>query len=124
MCIANEILMSLRAEKKQNGEVSLSEPIGVDKDGNCIELSEVLGSEADTLQHEAELHIATEQMYAAMERALTKRERMVVELRYGLSGTRPMAQREVAELLGISRSYVSRMEKKALGKLKTEFFYD
>ena len=123
-CIENEILMSLRAEKKQSGEVSLNEPIGVDKDGNNISLSEVLGSDADDVQHRAELSIATEQLKRAIGRALTRRERTVVELRYGLTGAKPMAQREVAAILGISRSYVSRMEKKALQKLGREFYYE
>ena len=123
-CIENEILMSLRAEKKQAGEVSLSEPIGVDKDGNNISLSEVLGSDPDDVQHTAELSIATQQLKRAIADSLTKRERTVVELRYGLTGAKPMAQREIAAILGISRSYVSRMEKKALSKLGKEFYYD
>ncbi|MEG1547647.1 MAG: RNA polymerase sporulation sigma factor SigK [Clostridia bacterium] len=123
-CIENEILMSLRTEKKQSGEVSLNEPIGVDKDGNNISLAEVLGSDPDNVQQEVELRIATKQLRNAMNRALTPRERTVVELRYGLCGTRPMAQREIATILNISRSYVSRMEKKALIKLGCEFYYE
>lgn len=123
-CIENEILMSLRAEKKQAGEVSLSEPIGVDKDGNNISLAEVLGSDPDDVQRRAELTIATEQLDRAIKGSLTKRERAVVELRYGLNGAHPMAQREIAALMGISRSYVSRIEKKALGKLGKVLYYD
>ncbi len=121
-CIENEILMSLRAEKKLAGEVSLSEPIGTDKDGNCIELREVLGCDADALHDEAELNIAAGQLYTAMGGALSRRERTIVELRYGLCGAKPMAQREVAEILGISRSYVSRLEKKALIHLRTALY--
>lgn len=123
-CIENEILMSLRAEKKRSGEVSLNESIGVDKDGNNISLAEVLGSDPDDVQRHVELNIATEQLRRAIATALTPRERVVVELRYGLTGRAPMPQREIAALLGISRSYVSRMEKKALGKLGGEFRYD
>lgn len=119
-CIENEILMSLRAEKKQAGEVSLSDPIGMDKDGNEISLSEILGSDGDEVHNAVELNVAGEYLRSAMERVLTKRERKVIELRYGLCGGRPAPQREVAKLLGISRSYVSRIEKKALGKLNRE----
>jgi len=119
-CIENEILMSLRAEKKQAGEVSLSDPIGVDKDGNEISLSEVLGTDADEIHNRVELTVAGEYLRQAMERTLTPRERLVVELRYGLRGGSPAPQREIAKGLGISRSYVSRIEKKALSKLNRE----
>lgn len=115
--IANEILMSLRAEKKQNGEVSLSDPIGVDGDGNEISLADILGSDPDQVQRDVESRIASEQVRCAVDAALSGRERTVIKLRYGLIGGRCMPQREVAALLGISRSYVSRLEKKAIGKL-------
>ncbi len=120
-CIENEILMSLRAEKKSAGEVSLSDPIGVDKDGNEISLAEVLHSEDGDVQKQVELAIFGTQLREAMERALTGRERTVIELRYGLTGGQILPQREIAQLLGISRSYVSRVEKKALAKLTREF---
>lgn len=107
-CIENEILMSLRAEKKQSGEVSLSDPIGVDGDGNEISLADILGSESDQVQRDVESRIASEQVRCAVETALSGRERTVIQLRYGLFGGRCMPQREVAALLGISRSYVSR----------------
>ena len=107
-CIENEILMSLRAEKKQSGEVSLSDPIGVDGDGNEISLADILGSESDQVQRDVESRIASEQVRCAVEAALSGRERTVIQLRYGLFGGRCMPQREVAALLGISRSYVSR----------------
>ena len=116
-CIENEILMSLRSEKKQAGEVSLSEPIGMDKDGNEISLSEVLGSDEDEIHNAVELTVAGEYLRKAM---LTPRERKVIELRYGLTGGRIVTQREIAKLLGISRSYISRIEKKALHKLNKE----
>ena len=116
-CIENEILMSLRAEKKQNSEVSLSDPIGVDGDGNEISLADILGSDPDQVQRDVESRIASEQVRCAVDAALSGRERTVIKLRYGLIGGRCMPQREVAALLGISRSYVSRLEKKAIGKL-------
>lgn len=113
--------MSLRAEKKLVGEVSFSDPIGVDKDGNEISLVEVLGSDAEEVQKQVELALFAAQLREAMDRSLTCRERTVIELRYGLTGGHVMPQREIAKLLGISRSYVSRMEKKALAKLTREF---
>ncbi len=119
-CIENEILMSLRAEKKQAGEVSLSEPIGKDKDGNEISLAEVLGSDPEDIYRRVELSIAGEQIRKLMETMLTEREQVVLELRYGLREGRVLPQREIAKILGISRSYVSRLEKKALKKLDCE----
>lgn len=119
-CIENEILMSLRSEKKQAGEVSLSEPIGMDKDGNEISLSEVLGSDEDEIHNAVELTVAGEYLRKAMDTVLTPRERKVIELRYGLTGGRIVTQREIAKLLRISRSYISRIEKKALHKLNKE----
>lgn len=107
-CIENEILMSLRAEKKQNGEVSLSEPIGTDGDGNEISLADILGSEADTVQREVESSMISDTVRKAVEAVLSGRECTVIKLRYGLINGRCMPQREVAALLGISRSYVSR----------------
>ena len=98
----------------------MSDPIGVDKDGNEISLSEVLGSDSDDVHNAVELTVAGEYLRCAMARALTKREQKVIELRYGLHGGAPVPQREIAKLLGISRSYVSRIEKKALSKLNKE----
>lgn len=120
-CIENEILMSIRAEKKQAGEVSLSEPIGLDRDGNDVSLAEILGSEPDLVANEVELRMDAEQLRAMLRGCLSERERTVIELRYGLSGGRCMPQREIAELMGISRSYISRIEKKALTKLNAAF---
>lgn len=120
-CIENEILMSIRSEKKQQGEVSLHDPIGTDRDGNAVSLSDVLGSDPEQVHNDVELRLASQQLRGVISAALTDRERLVVELRYGIMGGRCMAQREIAKLLGISRSYVSRIEKKALGKLNRAF---
>lgn len=117
-CIENEILMSLRGERKTAGEISLSEPIGADGDGNEIALADILGSDADMVQSEAERSITAGLLSNAIESALSARERTVIKLRYGIPGGRCLAQREVAGGLGISRSYVSRIEKKALSKLR------
>lgn len=104
--MANEILMSLRAEKKSAGEVSLSEPIGTDKDGNEISLAEILGTDGEDVQNQVEQTLFGTQLKAVMDRVLTERERMVIQLRYGLDGCPVLPQREIAKRLGISRSYV------------------
>lgn len=117
-CIENEILMHLRTEKKQAGEVSISDPIGTDRDGNEIALADVLGCDAEQTHHMAELSILSGQLRELVENRLNGREQVVIRLRYGLTGGCPMPQREVAQILGISRSYVSRIEKKALSKLR------
>lgn len=116
-CIENEILMSIRGEKKRTGEISLNEPIGSDGDGNDISLSEVLGSDPDSVLMEVERSIGSAGLANAINTVLNEREQRVIRLRYGLSGGRCLAQREVAKLMGISRSYVSRIERKALDKL-------
>lgn len=118
-CVENEILMSLRAERKQVSEVSLSDAVGLDNDGNDVTLLDILGSEPDTVIDEVQARLDTERIRDTMLNVLTEREYVVVRLRFGLFGAYRMAQREVAELLGISRSYVSRIEKKALSKLNT-----
>lgn len=116
-CVENEILMSLRVEKKQVGEVSLNEPIGTDSDGNDVSLSDILGTDADVVVDEVQSRMDTERVNRAMQRVLNNRERTVISLRFGLGGRYRMTQREIASLLGISRSYISRIEKKALQKL-------
>lgn len=118
-CIENEILMSIRLERKQVAEVSISEPIGLDSDGNNISIAEVLGTEPDMIFDAVRQRLDTERIFRTMQWALTERESMVVRLRYGLFGMQRLSQREIANLLGISRSYVSRIEKKALEKLNT-----
>lgn len=120
-CIENEILMSIRSEKRQATEVSLYDAIGTDRDGNDISLAEVLGSDASLVGDEVEMRLAAEQLRKLIRQHLTERERMVIELRYGLAGKFCMTQREIAQMLDISRSYVSRIEKKALGKLNQAF---
>ncbi len=116
-CIENEILMSIRYEKKKQNDISLSEPIGTDRDGNEITLADVLSSGDDQVSEKVELRESSRKLRDAINTALTDRERIIVVMRYGLCGAPPMPQREVGKLLSISRSYVSRIEKKALIKL-------
>lgn len=120
-CIENEILMLLRAGKKLKGNISLSDPVGSDKEGNRIMLADLLGTEPDALQKEAETRIEFSRALKLIGRVLTPREQRVICLRYGLTGDAPAPQHEVARLLGISRSYVSRIEKRALEKLRESF---
>ena len=117
-CIENEILMSIRASKRIKQEVSLSLPIGTDKDGNEISFIDILGTDADEIVDSISLKIQVGKLHDAINTALTPREKTVIICRYGLEGGDPLPQREIAELLGISRSYVSRIEKRALEKLK------
>nr|WP_132249330.1 RNA polymerase sporulation sigma factor SigK [Natranaerovirga pectinivora] len=120
-CIENELLMMLRAEKKQTKEVSLQEPIGVDKEGNEISLIDVLENDDNSIIDEVDLKIKVKELYEKMKKVLKSREKMVIELRYGLVNGNEKTQREIASMLGISRSYVSRIEKKALKKLFKAF---
>lgn len=117
-CIENEILMSLRAGKKNRAEVSLSGPIGIDKDGNEINLNDILGTDPDAVLEDISLKIQVCKMTDAINSVLSDREKEIVLNRYGILGCKPRTQREVAESLNISRSYVSRIEKKALEKLR------
>jgi RNA polymerase sporulation-specific sigma factor len=118
-CIENEILMYVRSSKKAKQEVYLQEPIGVDKEGNEICLIDVLGTESDAILDEVESKISVKRLYNLIESILEGKEKLIIKLRYGLSGN-PQTQREIAKHLGISRSYVSRIEKKALRKLAKE----
>lgn len=120
-CIENEILMTIRADQKIRNEVSLQDPIGVDKEGNEISLIDILGSDNDQVFDIVELKIQAAKLYKLMEKVLKERERTIIELRYGLTNGINKTQREIANMLGISRSYVSRIEKKALKKLCREF---
>ena len=113
-CIENEILMSLRQEKKSRGEIAMEEVIGTDKDGNQVRLIDIMGVSPDCTEEQAETRMDVQRLKQAMERVLSARERLIVELRFGLVAGRGKTQREIAQLLGISRSYVSRIEKKAL----------
>ena len=117
-CIENEILMVIRKSAGKN-EVSLEEPINVDREGNELLLSDVVGSEEDGVTYELEKKEERETVAYALA-TLDKRERELIEMRYGLCGRREMTQKEVAETLGISQSYISRLEKKILAKLRLE----
>lgn len=119
-CIENEILMSIRTGKKNKAEVSLNEPLGTDKDGNEISFNDILGTDPDAILDDINLQMQIKQLYCAISQGLTERERTVIVARYGLTGDDPKTQREVAKALKISRSYVSRIEKKAVEKLKEQ----
>lgn len=115
--IANEILMSLRHDKKFNNQVSLNDPIGFDGEGNEVTLIDVLQSDNEDICERLDRDSMIEKLYNKIKTSLQKREQDILRLRYGLCGCEPLTQREVANVMGISRSYVSRIEKKALGKL-------
>ena len=117
-CIDNELLMCFRGKKKTSREVSLYEPIGTDKEGNQINLMDVVESTDRDIFEIIELKGNTRKVYEAIPRVLNSREREIIEWRYGLYNRKPVTQREIADKLGISRSYVSRIEKRALEKLK------
>ncbi len=118
-CIENEILMHLRATKRQRGEISLQEPIGTDKEGNEVSLIDILRSGELEISDNVETKMQIRELLEKMERILGKREQRVLILRFGLGGKEPLTQREVAKILNISRSYVSRIEKSAIEKLKS-----
>lgn len=120
-CIDNELLMMLRSGKKQSKEVYLYEPIGSDKEGNEINLLDVIESTDEDFIDSYELRENVKCLYSFIDSCLTPREKEIILLRYGLHGTREITQREIAERLNISRSYVSRIEKKALRKLRNRF---
>ncbi len=117
-CIENEILMLLRSNKKHKNDVSLSDPVGADKDGNELTLMDLLCEKDDVVFAEVDKSIEREKFLQFLRNVLTKREYTVICLRYGLKCERNYAQREVAKFLKISRSYISRIEKKAIDKLK------
>jgi len=123
-CIENEILMYIRSSKKLRSEVSLNEPLGTDKDGNEISFNDILGTDDTSIVDDLDYQFQVKRLHQAVETLLTDREKTVIILRFGLYETEPQTQNEVAELLGISRSYVSRIEKKAVSKLKTAFADD
>ncbi len=116
-CIENEILMYLRACKKTGSDISLQEPVGVDKEGNELSMIDLLGSDGSNISEEVELRLEVGNLYQQLKKVLKERELEIIRMRYGLDGRGEMTQKEVGEFLGISRSYVSRIEKKALGKL-------
>ncbi|MBO5341145.1 MAG: RNA polymerase sporulation sigma factor SigE [Lachnospiraceae bacterium] len=120
-CIENEILMFLRRNSKTKLEVSIDEPLNVDWDGNELLLSDILGTDEDVIYRDIETDVERKLLMAAINR-LSERERLIINLRYGLnrSDGREMTQKEVADLLGISQSYISRLEKKIMNRLKKE----
>ena len=117
-CIENEVLMLLRASKKKRGEVSLSDPIGTDGEGNDISFIDILGTPPGQVEDEVVRRISMARVRRLV-KTLPKKERLVIEMRYGLLDGVAHPQHEVAALLGISRSYVSRMEKRAVGLLRS-----
>ena len=118
-CIENEILMHIRKISSQKAEVSLDEPINTDWDGNELLLSDILGTEADTVIRPMEEHEERTALHEALE-LLSPRERRIICWRYGLCGQRERTQKEVADLLGISQSYISRLEKRIMIRLRRE----
>ncbi|MCD8041315.1 MAG: RNA polymerase sporulation sigma factor SigK [Clostridia bacterium] len=128
-CIENEILMLIRAGKKHKNNVSLSEPVGVDKEGNELTLIDLLAEKEDSVYSQVEKSIQRDKFVKLLKEILTEREYTIISMRYGLQGGSPVPQREVAKALGISRSYISRIEKRAIEKAreqlnKDDFFTD
>lgn len=119
-CVENEILMYFRSLKKSAGDMHFDEPVEADKDGNQLCLIDII-SDDENVADKIELLINSQQLYTYIDQYLDERERKIIILRYGLYSTPPLTQREVAKKLGISRSYVSRIEKKAISKLKEKY---
>ena len=122
-CVENEILMYMRAKKKYMRETSYYEPIGTDKEGNEIQLLDIMESGEPEAMEQIQLKDDSLRLYRLLEERLSERERLVLIMRYGLYGGREYTQREIADRLGISRSYISRIEKNALHRLR-EYFQD
>lgn len=118
-CIENEILMHLRRTNKQKSEVSIDEPLNVDWDGNELMLSDILGSEEDLVYKDMDEEVDRQMLDAAISK-LSLRERRIMALRFGLGGEKEFTQKEVADMMGISQSYISRLEKRIISRLKTE----
>ena len=119
-CIDNEILMFLRSNKKLGAEVFLEDPIGKDKDDNTVTLQEVLENNEKNIEDEVDLKFKIKKLYQKMKDVLKLREKTILELRFGFDGNKPKTQNEIAKSMGISRSYVSRIETKAIEKLAKE----
>ena len=119
-CIENEILMYLRSNKKRAYDVYLNEPIGKDKDDNEVTLQEVLENDDRNIEDIVDLKFKIKKLYEKMKKTLKEREKLIIELRFGLDGHKPKTQKEIASMMNISRSYVSRIETKAIGKLSKE----
>ena len=120
-CIENEVLMYLRSKRKSSRDISLYEPIGTDREGNEIQLFDIIETEEEDAHHKVELGEDIRRLYQKVESELTPRERTVLKMRYGLYNEEEYTQREIAGQLGISRSYVSRIEKSAIEKLRKHF---
>ena len=118
-CIENEILMYLRRNSKIKAEISFYEPLNIDWDGNELLLSDILGTDSDIVYNIIEDEVDKELLAMALKH-LTEREKEIVQLRFGLNGIREKTQKEVADMLGISQSYISRLEKKIISRLKKE----
>ena len=120
MRIANEILMHIRAAKKYSSDVYLQDVVGIDREGNEVRVEDKIADDTDAIEEQVNLKMQIKRLYDVIYKALHGREKTVIELRYGLADADEMTQREIASMLDISRSYVSRIEKKALGKLGKE----
>lgn len=120
-CIDNEILMYLRSTKKLGAEVYLEDTIGKDKDDNTVTLQEVLENNDKNIEDEVDFKFKVKRLYEKIKEVLKDREKTIIELRFGLNGDKPKTQKQIAKMMGISRSYVSRIETKAIGKLAKEF---
>lgn len=119
-CIENEILMYLRRNNKTRSEVSFDEPLNIDWDGNELLLSDVLGTDDDIITKNLEANVDKTLLFSALHK-LTDREKQIMELRFGLTGEEEKTQKDVAEMLGISQSYISRLEKRIIKRLRKEF---
>lgn len=119
-CIENEILMLLRANKKHKNNVSIYDSVGVDKDGNELSIMDLLAEKEDGVLMKVENKLIKDKFVKLMKESLSEREYKILSLRYGLLGGKPLTQKETAKLLKISRSYVSRIEKKSIDKLKAK----
>ena len=119
-CIENEILMHFRSRRKSASDVSLSDPVDTDREGNSLTLMDIMSEEIDMVG-QLDLQLKSAQLRKYIESFLDDREKEIITLRYGLGGNLPLTQREVAKRLGISRSYVSRIEKKAVEVLREQF---
>ncbi len=120
-CIENELLMLFRSSKKQSREVYLYDPIGADKEGNTIRLLDICVTEDEDIVEQMERNFYLSKLKEYIDKVLNEREKEIITMRYGLNGGEEITQREIAEKLNISRSYVSRIEKKALKKLKAAY---
>ena len=119
-CIENEVLMHLRSIKKLGAEVYLEDTIGKDKDDNTVSLQEVIENDERSIEDEVDLKFKIKKLYEKMKEVLLDREKSIIEMRFGLDGRKPRTQNQIAKMLGISRSYVSRIETKAINKLSKE----